>query len=95
MMLGMKGNQSLEERLHEVTEALFENVTAFSPGYTPGRVTTTALVYQLVPATKVRQGPMLRQLGQMSYLHGIACLHTGGAWKETLSSQHAKIIRRC
>ncbi len=59
MMLGMKGNQALEERLHEVTDTFFENVTAFNPGYTPGCVATAALVYQLAPATKVRQGPML------------------------------------
>ena len=59
MILGITRNQPLEERLDEMTDAFFEKVAAVSPGYTPGCVAAAALVYELAPATKVRQGPML------------------------------------
>ena len=59
MILGIKGNQPLDERLDEVTETFFKNVAAVGAGYTPGCVAVAALVYQLAPNIKVRQGAML------------------------------------
>ena len=58
-ILGIQHSQPLEQKLDELTDMFFEDVTEFSSGYTPGSVAVAVLLYQLAPVTKVRQGPML------------------------------------
>ena len=48
-ILRLKNDAPLEERLVEVTDTFFENVTAISAGYTPACVAVAVLVYHLAP----------------------------------------------
>ena len=58
-IIGLKRNAPLEERLVEVTDTFFENVTVNPVGYTPACVAVAVLVYHLAPKINVRKGPML------------------------------------
>ena len=49
----------MKEKLDEVTDTFFENVTGFHAGCTPTCVAIAVLVYHLASKMKVRKGPML------------------------------------
>ena len=56
-ILGIQHSQPLEQKLDELTDMFFEDVTEFSSGYTPGSVAVAVLLYQLAPCDESSTRP--------------------------------------
>ena len=56
-ILGIQHSQPLEQKLDELTDMFFEDVTEFSNGYTPGSVAVAVLLYQLAPCDESSTRP--------------------------------------
>ena len=57
--LRLKREDVLEEKLGELTETFVSKMVRLGAGYTPALVAAVAVVYHVLPATKLRQGLMV------------------------------------
>ena len=97
--LRLKREDVLEEKLDELTETFVSKMGRLGAGYTPALVAVVAVVYHVLPATKIRQGlmvlgPAVRLLANSrgecgkSYCDAEAC----GGRRRSRSESHARLL---